>query len=195
MLHLDWTFMWKKVFSKFPVCLHFLSLYWFSTICSFLVWPKWKYVLFSTQKDVSWPNKQNKTIKFDGQSFVYSTAAKNRSKSQNWVGWAKLRKKLRNMLGLDVWTDLMLKLFWSDQRVQRYKQLRFSSNPWSFGTIGWVKNLLWRKYTYMGVKKVGSSRRKQWSQFCFGQTQFLVSVLLMGKAQLLVSLDSSVGQK
>ena len=195
MLLLDWTFMWKRVFWKFLVCLHFLIFYRYSTFCSFWIWPKWKYVLFSTLNDVSWTNEQNKTIKFDGKSFVYSTGAKNRSKYQNWAGWAKLSKHWKNFLVFDIWSDLMLILFWSDQRVQRYKQLRFSSHPWSFVTIGWVKNLLWRKYTYMGVKKVGSSRRKQWSQFCFDQTQFLVSVLLTGKAQLLVSLVSLVGPK
>ena len=36
---------------------------------------------------------------------------------------------LKKILGLDIGSDLMLKLFRSDQRVQRYKQLRFSSNP------------------------------------------------------------------
>ena len=37
----------------------------------------------------------------------------------------------------------------------------------------------------MGVKKIGSLRRKQWSQFCFDQTQFLVSVLLTEKCNCL----------
>ena len=143
MLLLDWTFMWKRVFWKIPICLHFLIFYWYSTFCSFWIWPKWKYVLFSTLNDVSWTNKQNKTIKFEGKSFVYSTGAKNRSKYQNWVGWAKLSKHWKKILGFDIWSDLMLKLFRSDQQNQRYKQLRFSRQQNWDQNLSLIKTKLW----------------------------------------------------
>ena len=143
MLLLDWTFMWKRVFWKIPVCLHFLIFYGYSKFWSFLVSPKWKFEFFSTLYDVSWTNEQNKTKNSEGQSFVYSPGAKNRSESQNWAGWAKLRKKRSNMLGLDIWTDLMLKLIRSNQQIQRYKQLHFSHQQNWDQKLSLIKTKLW----------------------------------------------------
>ena len=176
--------MWKRVFWKFLVCLHFLIFYRYSTFCSFWIWPKWKYVLFSTPNDVSWTNEQNKTIKFDGKSFVYSTGAKNRSKYQNWAGWAKLSKHWKKFLAFDIWSDLMLILFWSDQRVQRYKQLRFSSYPWSFGTIGWIKNLHSRNIDLWVWKNVGSSRQTTFIYVIFYPSQFMSQFCWLGTKNL-----------
>ena len=60
MLLLDWTFVWKRVLWKIPVCLHFLIFYWYSTFCSFWIWLKWKYLCTFFNSKWCIMNKQTK---------------------------------------------------------------------------------------------------------------------------------------
>ena len=75
MLLLDWSFMWKKVFQKIRICLHFRIFYWFLKFPLFELWRKWKCALFSTHNDVSWINKEIKPIKFEAVGAICATVS------------------------------------------------------------------------------------------------------------------------
>ena len=133
----------KEFFEKFP----FVYIFWFFTdIQNFgHFWYALSENMYFFQLWMMYHGQMNKIRQKTQKVKALFTlqeprTAQNPKTEQAEQSW---EKKLRNMLGLDIWTDLMLKLIQSNQQIQRYKQLRFSHQQNWDQKLSLIKTKLW----------------------------------------------------
>ena len=85
--------MWKKVFWKICVRLHFLIFYWFLTFHPFELGKNRKCAIFLTHNVTSWINKEIKPIKNEGVGAIYATVSVLLRGHKNGLWWLNIKNK------------------------------------------------------------------------------------------------------